>query len=132
MNQRELEAALRGEFSEYEIIDVQIAGMLNGAQVFRTLPAVRLSDDWALHPTFEGIGYWTCTYIPSGLAINTWPTLAQALMALGVLLTLDLPWHLMNSQEECKAILDALPEAKKARARANNIIRGMAPTEVTI
>jgi hypothetical protein len=124
MTHDELNSMLKGEFQDYEIIDIQIAGVKNDQFVITTISAVRLSDDWALHPRPTGDA-WTCTYIPNGYGIGHYDTITQACMALGVLIAADLPWHLITDDTSSKQILHALPDVERMVKKAFKTIKAM-------
>jgi hypothetical protein len=124
MMESELIAALKGEFSDHTIITVQLACSKDGQPAVYLMPAVWLSENWALHQVIGGMR-WTCTHTPTGYNIGEYGTMAQALMALGAVITLDLPWHLILCPEDMARIMRDLPVERKQYRTAIKVIKGM-------
>lgn len=119
-----LVSSLKGEFCEHPIIEVQLSCKKNDAPAFPGVPAIQLSEDWALHLAVDGIG-WACTHIPSGYNLGEYLTLAQALMALGAVIASDLPLHRITSPEAGAQMLRDLPTEGRALRNAFKAIRNM-------
>lgn len=124
MTHDKLNSMLTVEFQDYEIIDIQIAGTKNEQFVVVSIPAVRISDEWALHPRPLG-DRWTCTYIPNGYGIGDYDTITQACMALGVLIAADLPWHLITDDASSVRILRSLPDVERMVKKAFKVIKAL-------
>lgn len=109
-------SSLKGEFSDFEIIDINLSVSNAEAEVL-TVPAVWICDMWAVHRTVDSIAEgWTLTHIPTGLAIHADSTLAAVLMALGAVIASDMPWDMVATAEDAKRMRDGLKdETQKLR-----------------
>lgn len=123
----ELIAQLKGAFSDHEIIRITVnVSLFNREVPSRQISAVKISETWALHPSIEWLGKWTCTHVPSGYCTGFWPSIDRALMALGVILAAGVSWETFTSNDDLHRWYEEQPEVKATITRGLVIIRDLA------
>lgn len=116
----ELIAQLKGAMQCYNIIDLKITQPSFEPMI---IPALALSDFWAVHPSMNTMFGWAVTHIPSGCCTGDFETMAQALMACGALIASGIPWEIIANNDDLHRITTDLPDAKSVYSRGITAIR---------
>lgn len=107
-------ASLKGEFSDFEIINIDLSASKDGGPMqAHSVLAVWICDMWAIHKSINADGYWTLTHIPTGLAVHHDSTLVAVLMALGAIISADLPWDMVVTAEDATRMRKGLSAQTK-------------------